>query len=292
MIFSMELDIVEIQSPTQDCYVILNIENDRYAIQTEYVTELIRGRENKVTAIPNSPHGVLGITNHRGKVMPVIELRQVLGFRSYVSEVAEMRDFIKAREQDHVSWLEELRRCTETGDKFTKALDPTQCAFGKWYDRVRIPGRENQEVTHGAATMTSLLDAFDAPHKRIHGIATEVLRTAGAGDLESAKKMIDDAWNGDLAKMKELFFKFLEAFEESRQPSMVIIQSAAGPYAMVVDGVESVINSELSFEEVPPTLTSANECVQQIFRIDDRIHMTLNVDRIAKHCKGTILDAA
>ncbi|MCB0826733.1 MAG: chemotaxis protein CheW [Armatimonadetes bacterium] len=288
----MELELVEDQAKGQDCYVILHVENDNYAIQTEFVTELIRGRENRVIAVPNSPRGVLGITNHRGKVMPVIELRQVLGFNSYLNEVSEMREFIKGREQDHVSWLEELRRSAESGEKFTKALDPTQCAFGKWYEKVRVLGRDNQEITHGAATMTSLLDAFDAPHRRIHGIATEVLRKAGSGDLDGAKKMIDEAWNGDLAKMKDLFVKFVEAFEESRQPSMVIIQSTAGPYAMVVDGVQSVINTELEFEEVPPTLSSDNECVQQIFRINDRIHMTLDVDRIAKHCKGTILDAA
>ena len=46
------------------------------------------------------------------------------------------------KEKDHHDWLNALEESIVDGVPFTKAKDPHQCAFGKWYDKFQtLAGR-------------------------------------------------------------------------------------------------------------------------------------------------------
>jgi purine-binding chemotaxis protein CheW len=57
--------------------VTLDLAGRRYAVETAIVREVFAVRE--VTPLPTAPDSVLGITNVRGKIVAVLDLRAVLG---------------------------------------------------------------------------------------------------------------------------------------------------------------------------------------------------------------------
>lgn len=67
-------------------YVELAIGGQRYAVRIEEISEIIKPQH--ITAIPGSRSSVLGVTNIRGNMVPIISLRARLGLAEAPSESA------------------------------------------------------------------------------------------------------------------------------------------------------------------------------------------------------------
>ncbi len=57
--------------------VVFDLANERYGVDIGTVHEIIRMQE--ITHVPNSPNYVDGVTNLRGKIIPVVNLRTLFG---------------------------------------------------------------------------------------------------------------------------------------------------------------------------------------------------------------------
>lgn len=60
-------------------YLTFDIQNERYGIlvsQIEVVLEML-----PITRVPNSAPAILGVINHRGSVVPVLDLRTIFGLK-------------------------------------------------------------------------------------------------------------------------------------------------------------------------------------------------------------------
>ncbi len=68
-----ELTVAEIERQL----VVFDLANERYGVDIGTVREIIRMQE--ITHVPNSPDYVDGVTNLRGKVIPVVNLRRLFG---------------------------------------------------------------------------------------------------------------------------------------------------------------------------------------------------------------------
>ncbi|MBB6637424.1 chemotaxis protein CheW [Cohnella thailandensis] len=64
-------------SETMDQYVKLEVAGQRYAIRIEEIGEIIKPQH--VTKIPGSKSHILGVTNVRGNMVPIVSLRHQLG---------------------------------------------------------------------------------------------------------------------------------------------------------------------------------------------------------------------
>jgi purine-binding chemotaxis protein CheW len=71
-----------------DRYVLLTIASARYAVLEAYVTEL--ERMPKMTPVPRVPAWVRGVTNLRGDVLSVVDMRTFLGLDPTSSQSARM----------------------------------------------------------------------------------------------------------------------------------------------------------------------------------------------------------
>lgn len=64
--------------------VAFKINTEEFAVDIGSVQEINRAVE--VTRIPNSPPHVQGVMNLRGKIIPVVDLRRLLGFQARTSD--------------------------------------------------------------------------------------------------------------------------------------------------------------------------------------------------------------
>jgi len=69
-------------------YVLLSIASANYAVREAYVTEL--ERVPKITPVPHVPAWVRGVTNLRGDILSVIDMRTFLGLEASSSNSARM----------------------------------------------------------------------------------------------------------------------------------------------------------------------------------------------------------
>ncbi len=158
-------------------YAIVMIDRQLFAIAARDIREMIMMPE--VAWVPDAPEHIRGVCNLRGCAVPIIDTRIRIGRRSARQEIDEFYAQMQEREQDHVSWLEELDVSVRERSEFRLTLDPHQCAFGRWYDTY-----ESVDTL-----ISALLKKFDTPHKRIHGIGVEVQAHLASDHTELAKSL-------------------------------------------------------------------------------------------------------
>ncbi|MCK5194899.1 MAG: chemotaxis protein CheW, partial [Desulfobulbaceae bacterium] len=67
-------DLYDDQDTMKDRYLTFHLAGEDYGIEIEYVTEIIGIQ--KITDVPDMPEYVKGVINLRGKVIPVMDIRQ------------------------------------------------------------------------------------------------------------------------------------------------------------------------------------------------------------------------
>ncbi len=232
-------------------WVIVRLKDEKFAVSAANVREMVA--MPKVVALPQTPAYMRGVINLRGKVIPVIDLRQRLGMASSSAEVADLIQLMEQREQDHRNWLAELESSVKEKREFKLATDPHKCAFGKWYDNYKSDSR----------LLLSCLKKFDEPHKRIHAIAIEVQQLADKENHEAAFALIEQTRNGDLRKMIQLFEEARHLLKESQREIALVLECSDKLLAAAVDSIETVEKlSEDLIENMPEAVSCFdNDCI-------------------------------
>ena len=232
-------------------WVIFYLLNEQYSVSADQIREMVVMPH--IVEIPGAPDYIRGVINLRGKVIPVLDLRQRLGMLSYTDEVKELISLLHQREQDHKNWLVELEASVRDHKEFKLTTDPHQCAFGRWYDNYTTDNR----------ILAFNLKKFDAPHKKIHEIAIKVKELENNGDFDSAISIIRQTRENELAEMVGLFSETRLILQESKREIALVMEWKGKIIAGAVDSVETVEKLNLGeIVDVPGLAsTSDNECI-------------------------------
>ena len=234
-----------------DLCLVVHVNGVRVGLSSEWVLELLQQTRVQRTWIPGTQRPFSGTMHYRERHIAILDLRALLGFKTFEEQLADLRATLEAREQDHIAWLNELRKCCEDGREFTKAIDPHKCAFGKWYDALCDSDSAMQELCGNDQYLKLIVSQFDAPHQAIHGIAERALSLAAAGDLPGATAVIKQTWGTELAKMQGLFTKLIDGVAANRNAIFVVVQADECMATLIVDDVHTLI--EVDREEVQAT---------------------------------------
>lgn len=219
---------VETTSGSSDVSVIFSLSNSFYGINSYYVKEMVQ--VDSITASVDTPEYVTGVTNLRGSIIPIVDLRTRFGMKSLQNEASEFISMLSECETGHVKWINELETCIRENREFTLARNPHKCKFGVWYDNYK-----SKDIQ-----IASFLKKFDQPHQAIHAIADEAISLETAGKIEEANRLINDTKNTTLAVMLKLF-KGLKALVEERVQSVVMVLNVNDKhFGLNVDDVNSV----------------------------------------------------
>ncbi|MGO5051072.1 chemotaxis protein CheW [Lachnospiraceae bacterium LCP25S3_G4] len=216
-----------------DLWVLLKLKEQLYAVNSSVVESIIQ-IEDKITKMPKSSDLVPGVIRLRGNIISIVNLRAFLGMGTLEEEQKEFDEMLEQRKQDHIRWVNELKRCLQEDDKFTLATDPHQCAFGKWYDNYHT---DNQTVAFH-------LNKIDEPHKKLHETAHEAfdcLKQCESCEREECLQIVlKKETEVYMPKVVGLLEQAKTVFKDSYRKMCVVLSDGSTERGILVDSVVSV----------------------------------------------------
>ncbi len=207
------------------------IGNTRVAIPMSQVLSVAQ-EPSQVQEVPMQARGLLGVVHYLTQPVTLYDFARLLGFPSLRETRSEIIQTLFAREQDHIDWLNALEVSLRTDADFTKARDPAQCAFGKWYANFKPTDEELAEI----------MAEFDEPHRRIHGLADRLLEMKSDGAVDEALELLADERRTTLSRLRRLFEHARTRIQDSIRPVVVYLTTDGSEplVALRVDDVHSV----------------------------------------------------
>ncbi len=157
---------------------------------------------------PIRARGLLGVMKYRDMPVAVYNFAEILGMRSGMEEKKTLIATLKAREQDHLDWLDALEQSLREDVPFTKARDPEQCAFGKWY----------AQFSTRDSVLAEIMGHLDVPHRRIHALADELLALKRNGEKALALEKLEIERETTLSVLRKHFDYARRQIHETMRP--------------------------------------------------------------------------
>jgi chemotaxis signal transduction protein len=161
-----------------------------------------------------------------------LSLWERFGENSLYAEYEALQALLPQRRQDHLDWMNALESSIHSGEPFTKARDPRQCAFGKWYYASQFNDRR----------LTLLLGQFDTPHAHIHSLADKLLGLAETGGKEEALRRFNEERHTTLDLLLNLFDKAQSLVIELQRRIAIIVSEDENLCALGADAVRDIIS--------------------------------------------------
>ena len=99
--------------------VVLRVAKQHYGLPAMMVQEMLA--LPKLTRVPNQGAHARGVMNLRGRVVPVRDLRSMVGHETLATEIASFA--LEQRERDHVDWVDALENAVKTLETFDRPRD-------------------------------------------------------------------------------------------------------------------------------------------------------------------------
>jgi methyl-accepting chemotaxis protein len=186
---------------------------------------------------------------------------------TYVDFDRSLDALLAERWIDHLAWTNELAKAVLTGTPFNGGLDPTACAFGKWYHAYQPSN----------PTLAKLLKGWEAPHDRLHATARKINERLDRNDLNGARAIYQQETLPTLAELNTQYEKtmqWIDASVEKLVASQAIFHHETLP---ALDETKTILNQLR--EHFDHTFQRAE--AQMINHIDSEISATLIIACIA-----------
>lgn len=203
--------------------------------------------------------------------VPLYSFCSLMNTQSLREEITELLDLLAQRRQDHINWMDALENSIRSGEPFTKATDPHQCAFGVWYDQYRPADEQLQTI----------LAKFDEPHKRIHSLAEKLLLMAKSGEQHQAIVILQNEKRSTLTALLDLFAQASSRLEEMFKPVVVILQTDSRLFAIEVESIDDILDFDEEHWLLDPEVDHNSHCYDGFFqRPDGSLFVKLNVENL------------
>ncbi len=238
---------------------------EEFAFPMEWVREILRvTRPNEV---PDTPKYVLGILTVRGNILPVIDLRVLLGMRTLAVDVVAVA--VRLRE-GYERWTRALCAHAQEGKPFPDLVEPH--SIKNWI----------AEFTTSSQILMETLSAMRVANDK-------VLRAApGLRERDSSKRA--EYFRVEMEGHADEVLSHLRAFEEQvgdniqDDQRLVVVQTRDTLLALLVDKVREVLNVPKRLIGAAPRVgnVKTGSELESVARLDDgkRLIMLLSADRL------------
>lgn len=155
------------------------------------------------------------VITFQNKTVQLYDFNKLMGAESHQQNITQMLSELDEMAKQHKIWIDQLEVSLREKTAFTEAIDPTRCAFGIWYKEFQTDNEELKE----------LLKKFDAPHKKLHGLAHELLELNKSEPEEALRKLSYEKQN-TLSELLNLFQITKDSALSSIRPIIIFVEHA------------------------------------------------------------------
>ena len=243
---------------------------EEFAFQMERVREILRVQ--RPSEVPGTPKHVLGVLTVRGNILPVIDLRVMLGLSSLESEVVAEATDLGARFK---AWLSAAAETVRSG---AGKLDASGAeTVRKWM----------ADCTTSSETLMEVLSKMRTANDRLlRGVAQIQSLTVS----EPAKAL--EYFQQEAAASAQLVIQLVEEFQNSVKENiredqrLIVVQTNGSLLALLVDKVREVLNMPKRQIDPPPQNLSETRNVELsgIAKLENgkRLILLLDADHLIK----------
>lgn len=230
-------------------FIVFALDEHDYCISCKSVDAIVIPRP--LTPLPKAPSHLLGITEYKGQMLPVIELRVLLGMPSlteYVEQFSRMK-------QMHIDWVNSLKEALENRHFFSLPVDPHKCKFGQWYDHYKTDNH----------SLNFVLKKLTAPHAHIHQCGAVFNDCLKKEDFGRAAQCVEQAKAVCYSEMIPLLDQLIETYQEIFRGIYIVLNRDGKRIALFVDEIKELVPARnLSRQELPDNLKGNGylECLQ------------------------------
>lgn len=190
---------------------------------------------DKLTPMPNAPAYCVGLVDVRGYVVPLVNLRTLFGLPTLQSEHQKFCELMDTCKNDHMHWVDELKRSMDADSRFELAADPHKCLLGRWYDSFQPT---NQSVK-------AFLKKLEDPHEKFHKVAQTLaeLREHPDGSIQESdvRAQLDMAISSYMPTILGILEEAKEVFLHEYQSILIVMESeGSNTFSFVVDSVDAI----------------------------------------------------
>lgn len=203
-----------------------------FSIETLRVRYITARDMLDIRPVPTRQGDFREVFDYQGNIITLYSFSGAVGVRPQAEESAELKKLFADCKQDHIDWIDALEHSIRAGEPFTKATDPHQCAFGKWYDNFRPEDEE----------LRTIMEAFDTPHKHIHALAERLLKIAAdPACIDEALNELSIARGSTLRELLKLFSSATIRLEDMVKPVVLVLDGGNGLFALEIEGVRDIM---------------------------------------------------
>lgn len=222
-------------------WLIFEIKNVLYALNCSKIQSIMKrpeAAEGVCTHLPDAPDYIRDMLRIRDNVVPTLDLRRLYGIASVDEEYHVFQEMIDRRKTDHENWMNTLKKCMATGEDFTLARDPRECAFGKWfYHHLENQAQDNQIIEFA-------LRKLEEPHRELHEMADKMLPSFQGGDEDAWKASRQEIMRRAEEKLMPQILTLLDevknAFYHRYQEKLIVVEEGDKRIAVIVDDVKAI----------------------------------------------------
>lgn len=217
---------------------------------------------NHICQIPSNFHSYGDeVDSHfvfQGNPFPYYSLWNLLGLKSEYLEYEEMHPMLAQRRQDHLDWMNALEDTIQNGTPFSKARNPHECAFGKWYYNYRAKNLR----------LSLLLSQFEQPHAEIHRLADRLLGMVEAGQKGAALQIFQETKKTTLAELFELFEATQAIISELQRRIAIVLVNGNDACVLGADGVVDIVTT--SEDRIKPSGGVGTAALSSLIVLDEK----------------------
>ncbi len=205
-----------------DRFITFQLGEETYAFGIEKISEIIRFRE--LHSVPEAAPHIKGLINLRGAVVPVFDLRLLMGFEPLVEERRRELEWIKGF---FYKRLDEAALCAEKGSEFLRCPDG-ECILDNWL-MGRVETCRSETELNIVQRMLQLHHGF---HEKVSS-GPPLERDAFLTEIETTRKKADALFSDYEGSLEQCIR------EEQR---ILILRHERRPYGLLIDKVDEVLS--------------------------------------------------
>jgi purine-binding chemotaxis protein CheW len=256
------------EAAEEEQLVSFKVAGEEYAFDIAKVREILRVTD--ITEVPNVPEYVRGLFTIRNQLMPILDLRRLLGIPTLVSEHHKT---IESGIDRHRSWAESVTHAVESGAHFTGSTDPRKTSFGKWLDQYSTSSIDIETALKTLKRCRG--DLFDAARR-----ALELKGTSKETALSILDKEAQPLLKTTVDSLSEL--KSVIEAHISEDQRVMVVEADTMNIGYLVDCVDEVIRIPKSvIDETPAIASSKRKELRGVAKLNNGERLIMIMDESA-----------